>query len=207
MHTLFLAMACGAGGDPEVVLPTSSVESAAAESLAPDLPLGQMPSAELSRAEIEAGEHITVSGTVGEGCEGAARIDVIDGETRVPKTLTVLQLADDQVEFEVLVPTGTAVQVTAICDVERDGRISPTDGLSNLFDVDPADGDATGVDLVWLGVRGTSVDQPVDEFDPDLERPDGDGGSDLDAPAQPPPVPPGEAPPRDDPPGGEPPTP
>lgn len=189
--TIWLALACSTDPVDERPLTPSPVSPAAASARAPDLPMGQMPTAAMSKAEILGGEHITITGEVQDGCDGATRVDVIQDtrEEPIPVTLSVLQLSEGGGPFEVTAPAGQSVMVTAICDRDRDGRISPTDGLSNLFSVSPTGGDVDGVLLEWLDAdRGADLAMGPAPLVLDREPvvPGPDGAIPEPAPPQPP---------------------
>ena len=151
MLALLLPLGCDSPAPPSI--DHNPVPPAAAEQVVPDVAVGQMPPAMLSRAEIVADEHIFIAGTVTEGCDGAIRIDVIEGESETPgppSAITVHQLPDGEYDFNIAAPAGRSLQVTAICDADRDGRISPTDDLTNLLRLDAGSEDHTDLELAWL---------------------------------------------------------
>ena len=89
--------------------------------------------------EIKAEEFFTVTGEVLGDCEGTVRIDVIDGslagappspDGQVPGPLTTLNM-DGVGSFSVAVPKGKPINLSALCDNDKDGKITNSvDALS-----------------------------------------------------------------------------
>ena len=86
--------------------------------------------------DIKTKDSVSISGVVQGECSGLIRVDAIDtsvlgapkeGEG-VPGPVTSLEL-DAVGSFEIFVPKGTSVQLTALCDNNRDNKITETDDL------------------------------------------------------------------------------
>ena len=83
---------------------------------------------------IRGGAHFALSGTVEGSCDGDLRIDVLSAtpvseEAGQVGPLSALEL-DEPGAFEVVVPEGDTVELSAICDVDDDDRIGMGDLLS-----------------------------------------------------------------------------
>jgi hypothetical protein len=84
--------------------------------------------------DIKGGAHFTLSGTVSGGCDGKLRIDVlsqtpVSGEAGKVGPLTAVEMSEPG-PFEVLVPEGDKVELSAICDADGDDRVGAGDSLS-----------------------------------------------------------------------------
>jgi hypothetical protein len=126
----------------------------------------QQLSAEKSQEVVQASEHVPVSGFVKGDCAGQIRVDAIDtdqlggpkegGEISGP--ITTLNL-DAPGEFTILVPKGSSIQLTALCDGNRDGKITESDDKlsmgSRIGKVDEATG---GVELALEDIRPPGTD-------------------------------------------------
>ena len=134
----------------------------------------------LSQAEIKAGDHAVVSGSFDGACTGRLRIDVIDrtpgSAPRGPLSVANPPAAET---FEVVVPTGTSVALSALCDNDDDGMIKGggIDLASPGVDVGEVTEDVEGVKLVLseAGPKGENMAGPP----PGGEKgppPDGAGG-------------------------------
>lgn len=85
----------------------------------------------------ESGDYVTISGTVsGSTCKGKIRIDVLDGPGsqaaagQPPGPLTVLEVGQAG-PFQLLVPKGRNIAVSALCDNDGDNKIiPPTDSVA-----------------------------------------------------------------------------
>ena len=88
-------------------------------------------SAEKSQEAVAAADHVPVSGFVKGECGGLIRVDAIDtGQLGGPKEggeisgpITTMEL-DAPGAFTILVPKGSSIQLTALCDGNRDGKIT-----------------------------------------------------------------------------------
>ena len=92
-----------------------------------------------SQENIKVGEAVSISGVVKGECSGLIRVDAIDtsvlgapkeGEG-VPGPVTSLEL-EALGAFEIFVPKGTSIQLTALCDNNRDNKITETDDLLSM---------------------------------------------------------------------------
>jgi hypothetical protein len=88
---------------------------------------------------IKSGDAISISGTIKGECSGLLRIDAIDtsvlgapkeGEG-VPGPITSLAM-EGAGAFEIFVPKGSSIQLTALCDNNRDNKITESDDLLSL---------------------------------------------------------------------------
>ena len=101
---------------------------------------------------IRGGAHFALSGTVEGSCDGDLRIDVLSAtpvseEAGQVGPLSALEL-DEPGAFEVVVPEGDTVELSAICDVDDDDRIGMGDLLS-------APGGAMGLSAAKSGITLT----------------------------------------------------
>lgn len=142
-----------------------------------ELPPGVLPQPTMTRAEIAAGDHFIVRGAFDSQCDGAVRVDLLTGSLGFP--IAVLQLTDGESEFEVLAPTGNdEMMITAICDIDRDGRLSPNDWLSDLVPLGSATEDRSDLLLHWMpnmdpGSMALGAPEPRSEVpSPTLEPPE-----------------------------------
>lgn len=127
--------------DPASPLPTASSGPG-------DVPPGVLPIPTRTRADIAEGDHVVLRGTVDSACDGAVRVDLVPAEPGNP--IAVLQLPDGATSWEVLAPKDADVVLTAICDIDRDGRLSPDDWLAELLPVGRAEADQEGLELHWM---------------------------------------------------------
>ena len=140
----------------------------------------------LSQDEIRAGEHAMIRGTLEGACTGRLRIDIIDrtpgGSPRGPLSVAEPPPAET---FEVAVPKGTAVALSALCDNDGDGMVKSggTDLASAGVDVGVLTEDASGVKLV-LAEAGPKGDSPGGPGGP---PPEGAGGPPPEGAGGPPP--------------------
>lgn len=88
---------------------------------------------------IKSGDAISISGTIKGECSGLVRVDAIDtsvlgapkeGEG-VPGPITSLSM-EGSGAFEIFVPKGSSIQLTALCDNNRDNKITESDDLLSL---------------------------------------------------------------------------
>lgn len=98
---------------------------------------------------IRGGAHFALSGTVEGACEGALRIDVLSATPVSEEAGAVGPLSALEMEkpgpFEVVVPEGDTVELSALCDVDKDDRIGMGDMLS-------APGGAMGLSAAKTGI-------------------------------------------------------
>ena len=92
-----------------------------------------------SQESIRVGDAVSISGIVKGECSGLVRVDAIDtsvlgapkeGEG-VPGPITSMEL-EGVGSFEIFVPKGTSIQLTALCDNNRDNKITETDDLLSM---------------------------------------------------------------------------
>lgn len=183
MHLVVL-LACGS--ETPVSRPTAPsqpppVDAVAATPVAPpspvqDVPPGVLPSPQMTHAEIAAVDHVRISGSMDSACEGAVRIDLVP--TKPGSPIAVLQLRDGEMEFELLAPTGQDVNLTAICDIDRDGRLSPNDWLAQLLPLGEPTEDLVDIQLAWMPdmkpghmALGVVTTNPEPVSDPSLRDP------------------------------------
>ena len=88
----------------------------------------------LKQENIKGGAHFVLSGLVEGDCGGKLRIDVLSGSASSGEPgkvgpLTALELSGTGV-FEIAIPEGDKVELTAICDVDGDDRIGSGDLVS-----------------------------------------------------------------------------
>jgi hypothetical protein len=146
----------GAGGSP----PTGGapVEGQPAGGILLDM---EQMSAQMKQDEIQTNEHITISGKIQGECAGEVRVDVIDtsnlggptegGELSGPITTMVLEGTD---EFAILVPTGRSVNLTALCDGDKNGKITAEeDKLSQGARLGVVDEDTSDVLLILEAIQ------------------------------------------------------
>jgi len=84
--------------------------------------------------DIQGGAHFSLSGTVSGDCSGKLRIDVlsktpVSGEAGKVGPLTALEMSAPGA-FEIVVPEGDNVELSAICDADGDDKVGPGDWLS-----------------------------------------------------------------------------
>ncbi|MFT5684897.1 MAG: hypothetical protein ACI8RZ_005842 [Myxococcota bacterium] len=116
--------------------------------------------------EVKAADHFTVSGEVSGACEGTIRIDVIDGslagappspDGQIPGPLTTLAM-DAIGAFSVVVPKGKPVNLSALCDNDKDGKITNSvDALSLGAQLGEISGDQDGVSLELSALSPSGV--------------------------------------------------
>jgi hypothetical protein len=106
-------------------------------------------------------EHVTISGEVQGDCPGNIRVDVIDtsnlggptegGELGGP--ITTLEL-DSSGNFQIAIPKGRSVNLTALCDGDKDEKITAeSDKLSLGARLGVVDADTEGVTLVLEAIQ------------------------------------------------------
>ncbi len=118
--------------------------------------------------EIEKLEHVTISGTVQGECTGLLRLDVIStedlggpkdgGEMKGPLTTKIL---DATGEFSVLIPKSESVNLSVICDADRNSKITAdVDQLSLGARIGVVDEDVSDVTLTLEPIKPPSGDLP-----------------------------------------------
>lgn len=120
------------------------------------------------QAEIGTIEHITISGVIEGECKGLLRLDVIStedlggpkdgGDMKGPITTKVLENTG---EFSILVPKSSSVNLSAICDTDRNNKITAdVDKLSLGARLGIVDADVSDVTLVLEEIKPPSGDLP-----------------------------------------------
>ena len=148
----------GAGGAPPTPPGGAPVQGQPAGGVLLDM--GQM-AAQQSQDAIRETEFVTISGVVEGDCSGNVRVDVIDtsnlggptegGELGGP--ITTLDL-DAPGDFQVVIPKGRSVNLTALCDGDKDGKITAeSDKLSLGARLGVVDSDTDGVSLVLEAIQ------------------------------------------------------
>ena len=113
-----------------------------------------------SQEELKAAEHITVSGTVSGDCAGVLRIDVINtqiqgpGEDgKEPGPLASISM-NQSGPFSIAAPKGQSIKLTAICDVNRDEKLTEgIDLLSMESRLGVLEADQAGVELALADIK------------------------------------------------------
>ena len=116
--------------------------------------------------EIKAADHFTISGEVSGTCEGTIRIDIIDGslagappspDGQIPGPLTTLDM-EAVGAFSVVVPKGKPINLSALCDNDKDGKITNSvDALSLGAQLGEISGDQDGVSLELSALSPSGV--------------------------------------------------
>lgn len=117
--------------------------------------------AQQTQTEILEAEHVTISGVVQGDCSGNIRVDVIDtsnlggptegGELGGPITTLELDVSGD---FQIAIPKGRSVNLTALCDGDKDEKITAeSDKLSLGARLGVVDADTEGVTLVLEAIQ------------------------------------------------------
>ena len=118
--------------------------------------------------EIGTIKHITISGVIEGECKGLLRLDVIStedlggpkdgGEMKGPITTKILENTG---EFSILVPKSSSVNLSAICDTDRNNKITAdVDKLSLGARLGVVDEDVSDVSLVLEEIKPPSGDLP-----------------------------------------------
>ena len=113
-----------------------------------------------SQSEIQAGEYVTVSGSVVGECSGQLRVDVINtqiqgpGEDgKEPGPLASISLSEVGA-YSIAAPKGQSIKLSAICDVNRDEKV--TEGIDLLsLEARPGvlESDLGGVELKLIEIK------------------------------------------------------
>ena len=116
--------------------------------------------------EVKAADHFTISGEVSGACEGTIRIDIIDGslagappspDGQIPGPLTTLDM-EAVGAFSVAVPKGKPINLSALCDNDKDGKITNSvDALSLGAQLGEISGDQDGVSLELSSLSPSGV--------------------------------------------------
>ena len=124
--------------------------------------------AQQSQAQIETLDHVTISGSIDGDCEGVLRLDAIGtedlggpqdgGEMKGPITTKILETVG---EFTFMVPKGSSVNVAALCDGDRNNKITAdADQLSLGARLGVVDDDVSDVTLTLEAIKPPSGDLP-----------------------------------------------
>lgn len=124
--------------------------------------------AQQSQAQIDTLEHVTISGKIDGECDGVLRLDAIGtedlggpqdgGEMKGPITTKVLETVG---EFTLMVPKGASVNIAALCDGDKNNKITAdVDQLSLGARLGVVDEDTSGVTLTLEAIKPPSGDLP-----------------------------------------------
>ena len=124
--------------------------------------------AQQSQAQIDTLEHVTISGTIDGECGGVLRLDAIGtedlggpqdgGEMKGPITTKVLETVG---EFTFMVPKGSSVNIAALCDGDKNNKITAdVDQLSLGARLGIVDEDISDVTLTLEAIKPPSGDLP-----------------------------------------------
>ena len=124
--------------------------------------------AQQSQAQIDTIEHVTISGKIDGECTGVLRLDAIGtedlggpqdgGEMKGPITTKVLETVG---EFTLMVPKGASVNVAALCDGDKNNKITAdVDQLSLGARLGVVDEDVSDVTLTLEAIKPPSGDLP-----------------------------------------------
>jgi|GEM_PF-2893206 len=122
--------------------------------------LGQLKE-QKSQKEILQGEHFIIKGTISGECGGTLRLDVLsltdspaDAQTKGPLTGKDLETVG---EFTVAVPKEASVSLTALCDHNKDQKITEKDDkLSPGARIGKIDADKENVELILESIQPPS---------------------------------------------------
>ena len=154
----------GAGTQTEGAVGATGATGAAGGTL---MDMEQMTS-QKPQEEIEKLDHVTIKGTIQGECTGLLRLDVIGtedlggpkdgGEMKGPLTTKVLESTG---EFSVVVPKSSSVNLSAICDADRNSKITAdVDQLSLGARIGVVDEDVSDVTLTLEAIKPPSGDLP-----------------------------------------------
>ena len=132
------------------------------------VPLIPVPNDRFLQAQIETLDHETISGTIDGECDGILRLDAIGtedlggpqdgGEMKGPITTKILETVG---EFTLMVPKGASVNVAALCDGDKNNKITAdVDQLSLGARLGVVDEDTSGVTLTLEAIKPPSGDLP-----------------------------------------------
>ena len=124
--------------------------------------------AQQSQAQIDTLEHVTISGTIDGECTGILRLDAIGtedlggpqdgGDMKGPITTKVLETVG---EFTFMVPKGSSVNIAALCDGDKNNKITAdVDQLSLGARLGVVDEDVSDVTLTLEAIKPPSGDLP-----------------------------------------------
>ena len=124
--------------------------------------------AQQAQSQVQSLDYITISGQINGDCDGVLRLDVIGaedlggpqdgGEMKGPLTTKVLETAG---EFSILIPRGSSVNLSALCDGDGNNKItSDADQLSLGARLGIVDEDVKDVTLTLEAIKPPSGDLP-----------------------------------------------
>jgi hypothetical protein len=119
--------------------------------------LGQLKE-QMSQKEILDGDHVKIKGSITGECGGSLRLDVLsltdspaDAQTKGPLTGKDLEEVG---EFVIAVPKDSSISLTALCDDNRDQKITEKDDkLSPGARIGKVDSDKENVELVLESIQ------------------------------------------------------
>lgn len=122
--------------------------------------LGQLKE-QKSQKEILEGDHVQIRGVISGECGGSLRLDVLsltdspaDAQTKGPLTGKDLEAVG---EFVIAVPKDASISLTALCDDNRDQKITEKDDkLSPGARIGKVDADKENVELVLESIQPPS---------------------------------------------------
>jgi hypothetical protein len=128
--------------------------------------------AQKTQEEISTQDHVKVTGVVLGECEGDVRLDIIETESLGgPKEgdlkgpITTLNL-DGVGEFTALVPKSSSINLTALCDADKNQKITAdVDQLSLGARLGVVDEDVSDVSLTLEEIKPPSGDEKPSEDD------------------------------------------
>ena len=168
------ARGAGGGSPPAGGPPSGAPSGVSGDSAKPKggpggvlLDMNQM-KAQKSQEELATQDHVTISGEIGGECSGDLRLDVISTENMgAPKEGEGLQgplttlLLEKVGAFSVLVPKSSSVNLTALCDTDKNQKITAdVDRLSLGARLGVVDDDVADVSLTLEAIKPPSGDQP-----------------------------------------------
>ena len=124
-----------------------------------------------NQEQIKSLEHVTISGRIEGSCDGLLRLDVIDtedlggpkdgGEMKGPITSLVMEQAGN---FSIVIPKGMSVNLSALCDTDRNQKITAdVDKLSLGARLGVVDDDVADVSLTLEEIKPPSGDLPPEK--------------------------------------------
>lgn len=124
--------------------------------------------AQQSQTQIDTLEHVTISGKIDGECAGVLRLDAIGtedlggpqdgGDMKGPITTKVLETVG---EFTFMVPKGSSVNIAALCDGDKNNKITAdVDQLSLGARLGIVDEDVSDVTLTLEAIKPPSGDLP-----------------------------------------------
>ena len=118
-------------------------------------------SAQKSQEELASVDHVSISGVVKGSCAGLVRVDVLDTSNlggpkdgvEIAGPITTLDM-NATGEFTILVPKDSSVSLTALCDADKNKKItSDADQLSLGSRLGQVSSDKSGIELVLEEIK------------------------------------------------------